>query len=206
MGRVRKIYDIEWKKYLKCSICWELKEMSAEFWNKTPNSSIWFISKCKECVSKVQKEYYVKNAERKRKISLEYYNSHKNEIKVYREMTKDHIREHWYEWRKNNKQYKEYQKQYNKEHRVEINERKKRRRKETWYWAIHLRTNRAIKKLWIRPKICPICWEETRVEAHHPNYEKRNEIIFACNKCHQRIHNWWIECPKDIIDINKSIF
>ena len=70
-----------------------------------------------------------------------------------------------------------------------------------WYWAIHLKTARAIKKLWIRPKTCPICWEETRVEAHHPNYEKRNEIIFACNKCHQRIHNWWIECPKNIVKI-----
>ena len=90
---------------------------------------------------------------------------------------------------------------YELEHKQEILDRKKKKREKMWYWAIHLKTARAIKKLWIRPKTCPICWEETRVEAHHPNYEKRNEIIFACNKCHQRIHNWWIECPKNIVKI-----
>jgi hypothetical protein len=72
---------------------------------------------------------------------------------------------------------------------------------EVTYNAMMNKIKRAVLKLWIRPKICPICWEETKVEAHHPDYNKRNEIVWACTKCHKRIHYWHIECPKNIVKI-----
>lgn len=201
MGRKREIYEVGGKKYLKCHWCWELKEMTSEFWHKSPNTSVWFVSRCKKCIAEFEKMDYQNKIEIKREKSRNYNRTHKKEIRLYRERTKEHIREHWAEYRKNSDVFKEYQKQYDKEHRAEINERKKKRRQEVGYWAIHTKTARTIAKLWIRPKVCPICWDVVRVEAHHPNYNKRNEIIRACNKCHQRIHNWWLECPKDIIDL-----
>lgn len=65
-------------------------------------------------------------------------------------------------------------------------------RKEKWYGKIHLRTERKIKSLWIRPNECPICWEESTVMAHHINYLEWNKIVFCCKKCHSKIHRWII--------------
>ena len=198
MWKKREIYEIDWKKYLRCSYCWELKEMSDEFWHKSPNTTNWYISRCKECISKKQKEYYFINSDKKKEQANKYRLENIDKIKEYREKTKEHIREHWAEYRKNSEVFKEYQREYYKNNRDKIQLHKKIRRKEAWYWAIHLKTARTIKKLWIRPKVCPICWEEKRVEAHHPNNDIWYEIVRACNQCHQRIHNWWIECPKPI--------
>lgn len=60
--------------------------------------------------------------------------------------------------------------------------------------AYHLRTTRRIKKLWIRPNSCPICWYEWRIVAHHPDINKWNEIVFCCQICHDKIHRWKISC------------
>jgi len=68
------------------------------------------------------------------------------------------------------------------------------RRKRKWYWAIHLMTERAIKKRWIRPTVCPICnIAHKRIEAHHIDYVYWNKFIFACSICHKRIHSWKID-------------
>lgn len=196
MGRFRKVYEKDWKKYLMCSQCWELKEATSEYWHKQTE---WrFQSRCKECVNLNMKKYYIDNSDKLKAKSNEYNNNNKDKRKAYREMNKQHIKEHWAEYRKNSESFKEYQKRYEQENKDKIRDRKKNKRIEMWYWAIHLKTSRTIKKLWIRPKICPICWEEKRVEAHHPNNDIWYEIVRACNQCHQRIHNWWIECPKPI--------
>lgn len=209
------------------------KEKYRWYYYNNRDKKLWYIRKYneehKKEISEKRKQHYQENkelfAERNKKryesnkdIMLqnqkEYYKNNKEKrkeyAKQYRANNKDYIKQHYIENRENysknrktNEHYKEYMKRYEQEHKDNILERKRNKRNAMWYWAIHLKTARAIKKLWIRPKVCPICWEETRVEAHHSNYEKRNEIIFACNKCHQRIHNGWIECPKDIIDIQQ---
>lgn len=66
------------------------------------------------------------------------------------------------------------------------------RRKRKWYWPVHLKTDRLIKKLWVRPEKCPICWKRTRIVAHHPNYLEWNKIVFCCTICHSKIHRWII--------------
>lgn len=68
----------------------------------------------------------------------------------------------------------------------------KERRKRKGYWKIHTKTDREIKKLWIRPNKCPLCWYEWRIIAHHPDYNKRYEIVFCCQICHDGIHKWKI--------------
>lgn len=62
------------------------------------------------------------------------------------------------------------------------------RRQRKWYWPIHTKTDRYIKKLWIHPIKCPICWCEWRIIAHHPDYKKWYEIVFCCQICHDKIH------------------
>lgn len=69
----------------------------------------------------------------------------------------------------------------------------KERRKRRGYWKIHTKTDRKIKNLWIRPNKCPLCWYEGRIIAHHPNYDKRYEITFCCQICHDKIHRWKIK-------------
>lgn len=69
-----------------------------------------------------------------------------------------------------------------------------------WYKLVHWRTARKIKKLWIRPELCPICGSRTRIISHHPDYEHWNQIVFCCQPCHAKIHNW-ILTEYDIIDL-----
>lgn len=78
----------------------------------------------------------------------------------------------------------------NPERRVYILKASNERTKRKWYWALHLKTARYIKKIWLRPDKCPICGYEWRIVAHHPSYEKRNEITFCCQLCHDKIHQW----------------
>ena len=148
----------------------------------------------KDIILQKQKEYYKNNKEKRKEYARQY-----------RANNKDHIKQHYAENReqraenrKSNEHYKEYMRKYELEHKQEILDRKKKKREEMWYWAMHIKTPRLIKKLWIRPKACPICWEERRIEAHHPDNNIWYEIVFCCTQCHQRIHNWWIECPKPI--------
>ena len=55
--------------------------------------------------------------------------------------------------------------------------------------AIMLRVQRAIKKgVIVKPKTCCICGNETRLCAHHPNYNEPLNVIFVCQSCHKRIH------------------
>lgn len=69
----------------------------------------------------------------------------------------------------------------------------------------HERTNRYIRKLWIRPQICPLCWYEWRIVAHHPDINERNKIVFCCQPCHDKIHRWKIECPTPINLLNLNL-
>lgn len=89
-------------------------------------------------------------------------------------------------------------------------ERKKRHLLENELWELnHLRTDRLIKRLWIRPKICPICWNNWRIVAHHPDIDIWWEIVFCCQPCHDKIHKGIIVdyrvgiLPKEMIKIKK---
>ena len=74
----------------------------------------------------------------------------------------------------------------------------KERKKRTWHTRIYNRVKRKSDKLWVRPRICPICWYEWRIVAHHPDYSKPYEIVFCCQICHDKIHRQKIECPTPI--------
>lgn len=90
-------------------------------------------------------------------------------------------------------------------------ERKKRHLLENELWELnHLRTDRLIRRLWIRPSICPICWKNWRIVAHHPDIDIWWEIVFCCQPCHDRIHKWVINnydkviLPKEMMKLKKG--
>ena len=82
------------------------------------------------------------------------------------------------------------------------------RRKEKWYAEIHSACYRIIKKLWIRPTVCPICkLKHSRIESHHYNYQHPFKIIFCCKLCHSKLDRWIIDYQKcDIIDIEPTTY
>ena len=40
-----------------------------------------------------------------------------------------------------------------------------------------------------RPKVCSNCGRQGMIEAHHPNYDKPNEVIWWCRYCHMKLHH-----------------
>lgn len=88
--------------------------------------------------------------------------------------------------------YKELNRERRKKNRWRISEHAKEHRLKMGYDHIHKRTVRKIKSTIWYPKQCPICLNETRIVAHHVNYDKWYEIVFCCSCCHQKIHRWEI--------------
>ena len=54
---------------------------------------------------------------------------------------------------------------------------------------INTAVERAIRKgVIVKPNNCCICGEETKLYAHHPNYNEPFNVIFVCQSCHKKIH------------------
>ncbi len=52
------------------------------------------------------------------------------------------------------------------------------------------RVYEAIKRgLLEKPENCPICGRDGQIVAHHPDYKKPLDVIWACKVCHHKIHN-----------------
>lgn len=220
----RKIEEVNWVTYIECTKCHQIKELSPLNWYRDKKWLYWYSSQCKDCQSNSDKEYRQKNLDiiklkakekyQRRKEQVlwrmgEYYQKNKDKIsethKRYRENNKDkiaqyrleHREEHSEYYKKHSEKYKRQGREYRQKNKSKINEKIKKKKKETWQGAIHLKTDRKIKELWIRPDSCSICQKKDKVQAHHPDYNKWYEVIFLCPSCHQRVHNWWFECPKD---------
>lgn len=180
MSKKRIVIQEWWKTYFICTKCWEKKEATTDFFCKENNSKYWLLSICKSCISERDKAFYSKHRE---KII--------DKVRVWKENNKLHCKE-WQE--KYREEHKEERNKYNKEYmklyreRDYVKERIKSHTLEKWYRPIHKKTNMLISKRWWRPGICPICWWWWRIEAHHPNYDKYNEIVWCCKSCHMYIH------------------
>lgn len=136
----------------------------------------------RELQKKYNKEYYQKHKESEAARWKKYREEHREKIKLLNKI-----------WHENHKDYsREYDRKWHGKHRIE-------HRKMMGYWAVHQRTQKLIKKLWIRPSNCPICWCEWKIEAHHPDYNNRNEVVFCCISCHQLIHHGVIPTPQPIV-------
>ena len=166
----REHYEIDWTVYIKCNKCWQFRNSDLFTTYKNSNAFMNKGSYCKEC-------------------RAEYRKANRNREHEYRKAYNI----------KNRDATLEKKRIYNKEHSKELLEKSRERIARMWYWPLHKKTTYTITKLGIRPTVCPICWwDEYKIDAHHPNNDIWNEIVFCCKSCHSAIHNWFIECPQPI--------
>lgn len=176
---------------LKCVSCGERKQKDAYY--KWPRYSFWVRTTCKDC----EKKYKEENKERlltgRRK---------------YRETNREKINERCREYgRKNKEKIAEYRREFRLANKELVANREKQykdnRTEELWFnrRTFHEKTRRYVIKHDIRPNICPICWEESKIQMHHPSYdvfEDWSYVVFCCPTCHAWIHAWLVECPQPI--------
>jgi hypothetical protein len=142
----------------------------------TCKSFVWYRSVCRECL----KQYRISNKEYIHNRDKEYYREHREERRQYNKM-------------------------YRQKNKDKLSEYDKQKRIKWWYVNIHNRTRAFVKKYNIKHDTCCICWSHIKIELHHPDYNKRNEVCIVCNWCHKEIHSWYRVCPKPInlLDIKK---
>lgn len=189
------ILEIWWRKYLKCKRCLEIKELTPLFWIRDKGAKYWFVYRCKECMKEIVKDsarrYRQQHKTETHEYNIRYNREHRDEIREKR--------------RANQKKENIIRKEYFDKHRYEINMKRNERVRRKWYWAIHQKTSYLIRKLWIRPKECSICWyNSNKIVAHHPDYNKIYDVIFCCNSCHKLIHSWEINPQNHIVHICDS--
>lgn len=158
------------------------------------------------------KEWRNNNKEKIKKHSKEYYKNNKENIlirwKEYYKNNKEYINIRWkiyYNWhkeqaRKNNSNRKKNNRDILNKYQQEY--RNKRGKEQA---MAHRNVEKIVKALWIRPTICPICWKETLIVAHHPtspDYSQWNIVVWCCNECHIKIHKKQIDCPEPIDLLN----
>lgn len=180
MWAKRELYNVEWKEYLRCIKCWELKEATTDNFMKKKQNLFWLSWMCKTCEREYNSKYYKWNKE----IIWERH-------RRYNKDNGDKIRE------KKKIHYSENKDVINKS----IRDNREKHIKELWYdrTYFHRKANCYATKHNLKPKYCPICWEENKIELHHPSYEsfdKWSDVVFCCKSCHQKIHSGIIECPK----------
>ena len=182
-NRNRINYVLDWIQYVQCTKCMEVK--SIDMFCKAKRWLFWKKETCKDCDKKYREEH--------REHIINYLRNYYNNDKENQQKKHAEYRE------KKRAKIKEWERQYYNLHREDARARVKRRNEETWYEPIRQKSKRLISKLWIRPNVCPLCWNEKfRIEAHHPDYNKWNEIVFCCKSCHLLIHSWKIKCPETI--------
>lgn len=193
---MRKSIEVDWVSYKRCTWCNQFRLLS-EF-HKNKKWYLWTNSRCKTCQSLWYRKDYTMNKDKRLTKWQEYKKNNKESVLKYHKEYLRNNREELSQKRKENDRLKSYRKQ----REIDNKDRRTAWKKEHNRWllnSIHIKTSRYIKDNNIeRPTICPICWIEWKIEAHHPDNNKRNEIVFCCNQCHQRIHHWWFECPKPI--------
>lgn len=182
----RKNYILNGIQYLQCGKCSEIK--SIDMFSNSKHGFLWKRSWCRECC----REYKSINNDYFMEYNKNYYVNNKSKIQEQQQGYRLSHRE----------QIKRKEKEYYTLNSNEIITKNAQRKKEKWYGYIHDKTRETIKELWIRPELCPICWRWLfDIEAHHPDYNKWNEVVFCCKSCHKQIHSWKIT-TFNIVDLS----
>lgn len=207
MARKQRNRYKEWDVLMvECCDCGEMKPNTDYY--KDPKWFFWLRSICIAC----QKASYQSNKENISQERKEYYQRVKEQKKEYQKnyyyQNDKHVKEQHKEYRaKNSGRVKEARANHYKKNKEKINE------VNTNYTinksielgfdrdVFHSKARRQFNHYNLKPLECMICWNIGHIVAHHPSYEtfdKRKEVVFACDACHQNIHHWFLECPEPI--------
>ena len=170
-------FILPWGFMKKCSLCKESKELEC-FTTKSGNVT----AKCKECLSKLQKEWKKKNPDKAKKIKQREYQKNKERC--------DKSNNKWAE--ENRERSNEIKKDWKEKHKEKYQEQQRKYQLERHYReplkikAVKLHNDRIRKGEIVRPTICSRCKEEAYIEGHHYDYNKPLDVIWLCRKCHAK--------------------
>jgi len=156
-----------------CTRCQQYKPLSDFYNNKAMKDGK--SNYCKVCQNEATKKWRQNNPGRAREIER------KNKRAERERKGKEHFREYDRQWyAKNADKKKEYVAECRKNEKKKIKARNK--------------LNKAVQsgKI-IRPDVCPVCGEETKVDGHHYDYDKPYDVIWACRSCHMKEHSDYID-------------
>lgn len=174
-------HKFEWSiLYLKCGSCWEL--LSSDNYHKDNSKEFWFRTTCKKCKAHVTKIYYENNKDKEIERISKRQEANKQKVDLYKKKYVENHKEHVSEHQKALREYHTKQMWFNRD-------------------TFHQKAIQFVKRHWLRPTECPICWSNKNIVIHHPsydNYDDWSKIIFCCQNCHKGIHSWRRECPKAI--------
>lgn len=140
--------------------------------------------------------------EKKTKIFCSKPCAHRNWVKRNKEKVSQYSKEHYQinkerykqnmeKWHEENPEWsKNYYRKYYKENREEM-------LKRSYSWRYRnrekVRAHAKIRRDLIdgkiaKPQYCERCSKEILLEAHHPDYNQKDSVIWLCRKCHKAIH------------------
>jgi len=190
--------DLYYEYYIMVSVRATLLETLTNRWVKRYWYKDWnkIFIQCTHC--KMIKELCDDNFYKNKNWYMWYCSYCKDCHKVMRDNSPSHNQEYNINYYNENKnKLLEYHRNYSKTNKWKAVHKNSRDMKKHW---IRQKTQKFIRENNLRPLVCPICWKEKLIQAHHIDYDKRNEIVFCCNNCHSKIHSWIIK-EYNIIDL-----
>jgi len=158
----------------RCNRCGELKSLS-EF-AKKKDATLGRNYTCKTCDAKRAREY--RKTDEAKEVRKRYMKSNgaKSKYKVYRARSKKY-REEWAKSENGKKKIRSYIKHYASKNPEKVRA----------HWAIGTAVKRGHLS---KPERCSIDDENCkgRIEAHHPDYLKRMEVVWLCRRHHRILH------------------
>jgi hypothetical protein len=132
---------------------------------------------CRECGKEKEIDEYYVNLEMKDGHLNKCKECVKERIRRYREKNEERIREVDKSAYENKKKKPDY-------HAKETARRKK------WRTAEKLKAHNVVAKFLKknRPVLCEMCETNKAEQAHHPDYSNPFRIVWACPRCHVRLH------------------
>lgn len=186
----------------KCGHCKETKEDSNFCKNKSRKDGLG--DTCKNCDASMRKVLRVKNKDKIRKYKKAEYEKNKekyncrNMASYWANRDKRLIHNREYARKEENKAKARIRSQANKKKKRELIAAKKlilsdrERQKISAGYAITYALH--AKKI-NRPKLCEKCHQKKDLQAHHPDYTKKLDVIWLCFHCHCHEHGKLLDVP-----------
>lgn len=185
---------------IKCETCGRLKVLSSYYLSQ--HGGIY--SSCKRCIRikmglyhseattkdmlKQTRAYYEENKESITSQKRDYYSANKQAFsrrarKYYAE-NRESIAKQKKKYQTNNKErLAAYQREYIRHHQ----------KAHKAHMVIRELKRKGLIKV---PKRCTICHKIRDMDAHHPDYDKPTEVVWACDSCHQYHHSGTINIDR----------
>lgn len=158
----------------KCFKCGQAKELDCFY--KHGQMGDGHFNKCIECAKRDANDHRLKNLERIRAYDRE-------RGRLPHRLKANRLRNRIGDKKTNNKK-------WYLEHKAKILEKQRiwRKNNRLQYCARGMLDNAVRDKRIIKPEICSVCGDKTKLHGHHEDYYKPLDVIWVCVSCHGKLH------------------